>query len=270
MQLSTKQKLRLRNKFGDWAIVTGSSSGIGLALATQLADAGFNLIINARNAERLSIVEQELKNKFHVQVKAIAADISEPTGQDKIILASQGLKIGLLVNNAGFGTSGLFTDSSLQEEINMLRVNCEAVLSLTHYFARKFKQQNQGGIIFLSSLVAFQGVPYAANYAATKAYIQSFAEALAVELKPSGVAILAAAPGPVESGFGQRANMQMGKALQPRQLAVPILKALGKQDNVIPGLLSKILIYSLRTVPRFVKIRIMQQVMGGFTKHQRT
>ncbi|MFW1447843.1 SDR family NAD(P)-dependent oxidoreductase, partial [Vibrio parahaemolyticus] len=90
--------------------------------------------------------------------KAVAADLSESNGVEKIIEASHNLNIGLLINNAGFGTSGLFTDSSLHEEINMLRVNCEAVLSLTHFFAQKFKQQNRGGIIFLSSLVAFQGV----------------------------------------------------------------------------------------------------------------
>jgi uncharacterized protein len=81
--------------------------------------------------------------------------------------------------------------------------------------------------------------------------------------------VLAAAPGPVDSGFGQRANMKMGNALKPSDLGVPILKALGRRTNVVPGLLSKILVYSLRTVPRWVKVRIMQKVMGGFTQHQR-
>ncbi len=141
---------------------------------------------------------------------------------------------------------------------------------MTHYFSQKFKVQKRGGIIFLSSLVAFQGVPYPANYAATKAYIQSLAEALAVELKPFGVDVLAAAPGPVDSGFGQRANMKMGTALKPSEIGIPILKALGRKSNVIPGLLSKILVYSLRLLPRWAKIRIMQKVMGGFTEHQRT
>jgi len=92
---------------------------------------------------------------------------------------------------------------------------------------------------------------------------------LTIELKPFGIDVLAAAPGPVDSGFGQRADMKMGKALKPSAIAIPILKALGRQTDVIPGLLSKILVYSLRTVPRWVKIRIMQKVMGSFTKHQR-
>lgn len=269
MQLSLNEKDRLKNKYGQWAVVTGASSGIGLELATQLADAGFNLIINARNLEKLKAVETELKSKHQVEIKIIDADVSETVGIDKIIEATQGLNVGLLICSAGYGTSGSFLDTSIHSEINMLRVNCEAVLSLTHYFSQQFKQQRRGGIIFLSSLVAFQGVPYSANYAATKAYIQSLAEALAIELKPFGIDILAAAPGPVESGFGQRANMQMGKALKPSELGVPILKALGRQTNVVPGLLSKILVYSLRTVPRWAKIKIMQKVMGGFTQHQR-
>lgn len=268
MNLSNTEKQRLKTQFGEWAIVTGASSGIGLELATQLASAGFNLIINARNEERLGKVAQQLKS-HNVEVKSVVADLSDKGGVEKIIQSAQDLKVGLLINNAGYGTSGLFVDASLDSEINMLRVNCEAVLALTHFFAQQFKQQGRGGIIFLSSLVAFQGVPYAANYAASKAYIQSFSEALAVELKPFGVSILAAAPGPVQSGFGQRANMKMDNAMAADQLGVPILSALGKRSNVIPGLLSKILTYALRTVPRFMKVKIMEKVMSGFTQHQR-
>ncbi|UPT68195.1 MAG: SDR family NAD(P)-dependent oxidoreductase [Sphingobacteriales bacterium JAD_PAG50586_3] len=121
----------------------------------------------------------------------------------------------------------------------------------------------------MSSMVAFQGVPYAAHYAATKAYVQTFAEALAVELKPYGVDVLAAAPGPVKSGFSSRANMKMDLALTPEQVGVPILKALGRKTTVLPGFLTKLLVYSLRTVPRWGKIRIMKMVMGGMTQHQR-
>ena len=121
----------------------------------------------------------------------------------------------------------------------------------------------------MSSMVAFQGVPYSANYAATKAYVQSLAEALAVELKPYNVDVLAAAPGPVSSGFEQRANMKMSMSLKPSQIGVPILKALGRKTTVLPGLLTKVLVYSLRTLPRWGKVKIMQKVMGSMTKHQR-
>ncbi|MBI1343507.1 MAG: SDR family NAD(P)-dependent oxidoreductase [Terrimonas sp.] len=269
MQLSIKEKNRLKNKYGQWALVTGASSGIGLELASQLAAAGFQLVMVSRQAEKLQVISNDLRSKFSVEIKSIDTDLSSAGSIEKIITDTSELDIGLLVNAAGFGTSGLFSEASLPDEINMLRVNCEAVLCLTHHFIQRFRSRQSGGIIFLSSLVAFQGVPYSSHYAATKAYIQSFAEALTIELQPNGIDVLAAAPGPVDSGFARRANMKMGKALQPSAIAVPILKALGRQSTVIPGLLSKVLVYSLRTVPRWAKVRIMQKVMGGFTAHQR-
>lgn len=112
-------------------------------------------------------------------------------------------------------------------------------------------------------MVAFQGVPNAAHYAATKAYVQSLAEALSEELQPFKVAVLAAAPGPVSSGFASRAHMNMGKALTPEEVGVPILKALGKQVTVLPGWLTKLLVYSLMTLPRWGKIKVMKKVMSG-------
>ena len=269
MVLKTSEKNRLRQQYGPWAVVTGASSGIGLELARQLASAGLHLVLNARQIERLAPVAQQLQDSYGIEVRIVAANVSELTGVQQLIDSTSDLNVGLLVQSAGFGTSGLFLQSSLKEEINMLRVNGEAVLSLTHHYGRRFVAQHRGGIILLSSMVAFQGVPYAANYAATKAYVQSLAEALALELKPEGVDVLAAAPGPVRSGFEQRANMAMNMALTPEQVGVPILRALGRQTTVLPGWLTKVLVYALRTVPRWGKVRIMQQVMGGMTQHQR-
>jgi short-subunit dehydrogenase len=270
MELSLNDKNRLRNKYGQWAIITGASSGIGLELATQLVKAGFNLVINSRHLDKLQEVEKHLKSIADIDIKIVASDVSETEGLDGIIESAQGLNVGLLVVSAGYGTSGNFINSSLHSEIDMLKVNCEALLSLTHYYSRQFVQQKRGGIILMSSMVAFQGTPYSANYAATKAYVQTLAEGLAVELKPYGVDVLAAAPGPVESGFSQRANMKMSMSLTPSQVGVPILMALGRKTTVLPGLLTKILVYSLRTVPRWGKIKIMEKVMGGMTAHHRT
>ncbi len=269
MKLSAKEKTRLKNRYGEWAVITGASSGIGLELATQLASAGFNLVNNSRGLEKLQEVESNLKSHADIQIKIVASDVSESEGIDKIIEATKQLNVGLLIASAGYGTSGNFIDSSLHSEINMLRVNCEALLSLVHYYSQQFAQQKRGGIILMSSMVAFQGTPYSANYAATKAYVQTLVEGLAVELKPKGVDALAAAPGPVESGFSQRANMKMSISLTPSQVGVPILKALGRKTTVLPGALTKLLVYSLRTVPRRGKVKIMEKVMGGMTEHQR-
>jgi short-subunit dehydrogenase len=270
MKLSENEKKRLLNNYGPWAVVTGASSGIGLELAERLAESGFNLVIHSRSESVLTDLAKRLQSTYTIKVEVVAADVATAEGVQKIIQATSSLPIGMLVASAGFGTSGEFIHTSVHSEINMLRVNCEALLTLTHHFAQKFTEQKRGGIILLSSIVAFQGVPYSANYAATKAYVQSLAEGLVEELKPFGVDVLAAAPGPVASGFGQRANMKMNMSMMPLQVGIPILKALGRNTTVLPGFLTKFLVYSLRTVPRWGKVKIMKLVMGGMTEHQRS
>lgn len=268
MKLSNKQKSRLNQKYGPWAIVTGASSGIGLEIAVHLASAGLNLVVNGRNEIALLELKKKLNHQYNIEVKTVVTDVANSEGVEAIIAATGGLDIGLLVVSAGFGTSGAFIDSSIYSEVNMLRVNCEALLLLTHYYSQQFVRQKKGGIILMSSMMAFQGVPFSANYAATKAYVQSLAEGLAEELRPHGIDVLAAAPGPVDSNFGKRADMKMRISLQPSQVAVPIIRALGRTSTVLPGLLTKFLVYSLRLLPRWGKIKVMQKVMSGFTSHQ--
>jgi short-subunit dehydrogenase len=268
MSLSNSEQTRLQTRYGPWALVTGASSGIGRELARQLAGCGLHLVLVARRREALEAVAQECRQLSGGQVRVVVADVGTPAGIRAIFEETAPLNLGLVVAAAGYGTSGPFTGSVLDEEVDLLRVNAEAVLRLAHHYAGVFARQGRGGLILLSSIVAFQGVPFSANYAATKAYVQSLAEALARELKPRGVDVLAAAPGPVRSGFAARARMVLGAALTPEEIGVPILRALGRQTTVLPGRLTKLLIYALRTVPRWGKVRIMQQVMAGMTKHQ--
>jgi short-subunit dehydrogenase len=120
----------------------------------------------------------------------------------------------------------------------------------------------------MGSLVGFQGTPTAANYAATKAFIQAFAEGIHYELKPFGVDVLSSAPGPVASGFAKRADMKMGQAATPEEVARGTVEALGRQVTVRPGFLSKFLGWSLIMLPRLTRVRLMHAIMGGMTKHQ--
>lgn len=232
-----------------------------------------NLVIvgrkNSSSKTTLESVASFLEANYGVHTKTVYADLSRSKDIDHLLSEVEGLDIGLYIASAGFGTSGEFIKSPLNEELNMLEVNCRALLILTHHFANTFASQGKGGIILLSSMVAFQGVPYAAHYAATKAYVQSLGEALAHELRPFDVDVLAASPGPVRTGFESRSNMKMGKALKPEHISVEIIKALGKKDSVLPGWLTKVLMTGLRTVPRWGKVRIMKVVMGGMTRHQR-
>lgn len=269
MNLSNSEKIRLKTKYGSWAIITGATSGIGLELTIQLAKSDFNILINSRHPEKLNEIEKSLKTFASIEIKKVAADVSEPEGIAKIIEASEGLNVGLLIVSAGYATSGNFIDHDIKTELNMFKVNAEALLILTHHFSRQFARQKRGGIILMSSIVAFQGTPYATHYSATKAYVQNLAEGLAMELKSVGVDVLTAAPGPVNTGFGARADMKMLMSMTPSAVAIPILRALGRRITVYPGYLTKLMSYSLWLVPRWAKIKILGLFMKGMTAHQR-
>lgn len=260
-------KASLLSAYGPWAVVTGATSGIGRELAYELARNHFSLLLHGRDTTRLIEVSKQCKTLGAIEIRTIQADLAESAGIQSVLDACTGLDVGLLIASAGFGTSGPFHSSALDHELAMVRVNAEAVVALVHRFANRFIARKRGGIILLSSLVAFQGVPNSAHYAATKAFIQSFGEGIAVELKPFGVDVLCAAPGPVASGFGSRANMRMEGAMPAADIAKPILSALGRKTTVHPGWLTKVLTYSLKTVPRWAKIRILTQVMRGMTAH---
>ena len=268
MQLSASEQTKLK-AYGNWAIVSGASSGIGAELARQLAGSQVNLILVSRGTEALEALSLELKTTHSIQCRTLSLDLSKIENTKQLLEAISELDIGLVALAAGYGTSGHFLQADLEQELNMLDLNCQAVLAQTHYFAQRFAERGKGGIILFGSLVGFQGTPYAAHYAATKAYVQTLAEALHVELKASGVDVLSAAPGPVSTRFAERANMQMGTALRPEDVGVPILRALGKRQTVLPGVLTKFLVGSLRTLPRWGKVRVMKLVMGGMTEHQR-
>jgi uncharacterized protein len=254
-------QLQFFAKYGSWAVITGASSGIGRALAIELAKAGLDLVLVARGREALETFAKELREAHQTECRVVSADLTQEGSVETVLAQTACLDVGLLVAAAGFGTSGSFLDASLDSELDMLSVNCQSVTALVWQFGRLFRTRGQGGIILLSSILGMQGAPHAAHYAATKAYIQSLGEALFVELASQGVDVLAAAPGPVSSGFATRSNMTMNMAMTPESVAMPILRSLGRRGTVLPGFLSKLLVYSMTGLPRWVKVRIMGRVM---------
>jgi len=254
---------RFAARYGPWALVTGGSSGLGLAIADALAAIGLNLVLVARHGDALERAAADLRSRHRTGVRVVAVDLATVDGPQQLIDAVPDLDVGLLVAAAGFGTSGPFVATDLSTEEAMLAVNCRAVLALTRHFAPRLIERGGGGIVLLGSLVGFQGVPACASYAATKAYVQTLAEALHVELRRSNVDVIAAAPGPVHSGFAARAGMHLTRAAQPADLAVPILRALGRRGTVVPGALSRLLTFSLRMLPRPARVRVMGNVMRG-------
>ena len=254
---------RRRSRYGPWAVVTGASSGIGAALARELATDGLHLVLVARRADALERLGAELAASHGVRVRVLAADLALAESPARILEETAELDVGLLVAAAGFGTSGSFLDGPLADELEMLDVNCRAVVALAHGFGRRLAERGRGVLVLLSSIVAFQGTPYAAHYSATKAYVQALAEALHVELAPRGVDVLASAPGPVHSEFAERAGMRMGRALSPAEVARATVHALGRRTTVLPGLLSKVLGWSMAPLPRVRRVGIMGHVMRG-------
>lgn len=267
--MSARLKDGFRDRYGPWAVVTGASDGIGRDFATRLAEAGMHLVLVARRGEVLEALAGELARAHGVSTRVLPMDLARPESAAALAAATSELEVGLLVAAAGFGTSGPFLESELSRELEMVQVNCVAVTALCHHFGRRFVERRRGGLVLMSSLLAFQGVPRAAAYAATKAYVQSLAEGLHVELAPLGVDVVACAPGPVKSGFEARADMQMGMGLPASVVGRATLAALGRRTTVRPGWLSKALELALAALfSRWARVRMMAKVMAGMTSHQ--
>ncbi len=231
---------KFKNKYGPWALVTGASSGMGVEFARQIADQGLNLVLVARRKERLESLAAEINEKSPVDIKIIAADLTSKEGIDRVKSETGSLQIGLLVNNAGREDSGYFIDTPLEELEKTMDLNCRAPLLLTHHFAREMVANKKGGIINLTSIVAFQGVPLISNYAATKAYDLIFSESLSSELNPHGIDVLAVAPGFTDTELSPDFDFSGTpiNPLKPYFVANKAIHSLGKKRVVIPGFMN--------------------------------
>lgn len=262
---------RLRSRYGTWALITGASEGIGLACAQALADLKFNLVLVARRHERLDDIAKTLRHAHGIDVQVKSLDLSLLANNQLLCRDVEALDIGLVVTSAGFGTSGEFVENAWTDELNMIELNCISSAYLAHHFGQRFKQQQRGGLVLLSSIVSLQGIAYFGNYAATKAYIQSLGEALYAELKPYQVDVVTCAPGPVATGFAKRAHIQMQFAADATVTASGILSALNRRQRTVrPGLLAKCLSYPLELLPRGWRFPLIDLAMKLSLRHPET
>jgi short-subunit dehydrogenase len=185
------------------ALVTGASSGIGAAIASELASRGYALVLVARREERLRSLATELASEHDVGAEIIAGDLGDEAERDRLQseLGGRGRSVEVLVNNAGFGHQADFARSPRERMVEMVRVNVEAVVDLTSRFVGPMAERGRGSVINIASLGAFQPLPGSAVYGASKAFVLSFSEAIRTELRGTGVTVTAVCPGPVRTEF---------------------------------------------------------------------
>ncbi len=248
-------------KYGPWALVTGASSGLGSAFAKKLAAKGINVVLVARREDRLRALAAELEQSASIETRVVPADLARDDFLQSIVDATDGLEIGLVVNNAGQTLTSDFLTSELDSELRMLHLNTRAPLMLTHHFGKLMRQRGRGGIIFVASVVGLAGVRTWSNYAATKGHNLLFAEGLGEELKDDGVDVLVVSPAFIQTDFMEMSAF--GKALAARPDAVAkSLASLGRKRVVTPGLVHKLIAFSTRFQPRFLNRKIFGAVVA--------
>jgi uncharacterized protein len=258
------------------ALVTGASSGIGAAIARELAGRGHGLVLVARRKERLDALAQELTTDFGVRAEAIGADLGKPASRQRLParIESLGLEVAVLVNNAGFATGGPFHESDPARELEQVRVDVEAVVALTSAFLPAMVRQGRGAILNVASTAGMQPLPYSAGYSAAKAYVLTFSEALHQELHGSGVTVTVLAPGPVLTEFWEIAGWQVGTGqsfesafpkqawVTPEAAASAGVKGLeAGRRVVIPGLPMRATMLAGQYLPHAFKLPVVEWAM---------
>jgi short-subunit dehydrogenase len=247
------------------ALVTGGSGGIGLEIAKVLAAKGFNLALVARNRDALEAAAGQIEGKNTVTVHVFAADLRRRESPEAIFdfLRNENVAIDILVNNAGFGLGGEFAETELTRELEMIQVNIAALTHLTKLFLPGMIKRRSGRILNVASTAAFQPGPLMAVYYATKAYVLSFSEALAEELRNAGVTVTALCPGPTRTDFAEEAQVGnsrlftafgMADAADVAEFGVAAM--LHGRRVAIPGIRNKIVAQANRFAPRALTARV--------------
>ncbi len=257
------------------ALVTGASAGLGMELAWLFAQGGYDLVVVARRADKLESLAAEIKKKHDVAVVVLTEDLGKPGAAARIcaVLKERGLEIEILVNNAGFGGTGAFASRELSREVEMVQVNIVALMELTHMLLPAMIARGQGRILNLGSTAGFVPGAFMAVYYASKAFVNSFTEALSVELEGTGVTATVSCPGPTATEFSAVAGndktpLFKAKVMSAREVAEDAYRATMRGAPLsVAGFMNKVRIASLRVAPRGV-VRSMAAGMNKTSAHE--
>lgn len=242
------------------ALITGTTSGIGKAFAEKLAHEKYDLILVSKDEHKLSKQADELSRKFGIKVFKIPIDLVAEDASQKVfeMVQKMNLSVQLLINNAGFDESGLFLETDLQKEIDMIHIHATCTTAMTKLFLSEMVKNRYGRILNLASTASFTACPYNAVYAAAKAYILYFSKSINAELKGTGVSVTALCPGATKTEFARKAGLEKSLlfnyfVMTPEKVAKIGHKALmHKRAYVIAGLYNKLLIFSSKLMPAFI------------------
>jgi len=244
------------------ALVTGASEGIGYELTRLFAENGYDVVMVARSKGRMNEIADEVEKEFGISAQVIKKDLSVPGSSEEVYEESP--EIEVLVNNAGIGTCGFFHENDTAREVDTVRLNVETPTHLTRLFLEDMVERDEGRILNVSSMAAFQPGPTMAVYYATKAYLLSFSEALSNELKGTGVSVTALCPGPTETAFIRKAGeensrINEGDKMSQRTVAEAGYNGLMKGKNVVvPGFKNRMLVRLTKIAPKSLVIRVVR------------
>jgi short-subunit dehydrogenase len=265
--------MEFRIRYGPWALVTGSSSGLGAEFARQLGRRGLNLILVARRLDRLEHLAGQLRHAERVETRVIAADLTDPAAVARLEQETAGLDLGLLVNNAGIGWSGAFLQQDPEALARMVRLNCEAPAVLARRLLPRIAARGSGGMILVASAAGYQPTPWMSVYGATKGFALLLGEALAQELREKGVDVLTVSPGHTESEFHAIAGVSdavVGGAARPEDVVRETLERLGSCHSFVHGWHNKALIWGGRWVTRRMAARISARLLAARLRRSTT
>jgi short-subunit dehydrogenase len=260
-------------------LVTGASSGIGLHLAHEFAKHGHPLVLVAPVESELREIAAHMKNTHGVEAHVIAKDLEQPSAAQEIFeeLAGRGTHVDILVNNAGHGFHGKWWEQPIEQDLSMVRLNIEAVLRLTKFFLPPMLSRGRGRILNVASVAGFQPGPLLGTYAATKAFVLSWSEALAVELEETPISVTALCPGATDTDFFEKAGAENIKAVHssnfmaPQDVAKTGYEALMKEELfVVPGGMNKVNIAARRILPVETQAHMTQKEHSEVPPEERT